>query len=303
MKDLSGLPRAADKSEGFAPDKNQWLVEAVFGSLTDAERAKPVPTLMDAAEWRASYAGSCDRQVAYGMLGVERTNPPDVASLWVFLLGHAVHDIVQQATEALFNSTAEVIGLVDIGEWQGQATADMLVRDDEELVLVEIKTTGGFGYKMAATSFKGPEEGPRLSALRQAAIGARAHGASKAIVLLIAMENVSVGMADKMGLSAFRRFATQWTLSSDDIDTLASAELWRAGRQLRAVHGDGVPADEVAPWIVLDDGTEVQISNPNNGSWVVHGMGEDDAIIDAGKTWQCDYCDWKDRCREHGKFR
>ena len=159
-------------------------------------------------------------------------------------------------------------------------------------VVVEIKTLNGFGFKVAATGFKGPAEGPRRDHIKQAALSAYALDADDVIMCYVSMENVSPSIAGKYCDDAeFGRFTAQWTYSKAEWMPLAEAEIARVGNVLSQI--DHPSGGLVEPTIENDNGVLVSITDPATGRWeLMH----EDLLIDSGRAWQCGYCRYRDRC-------
>ena len=68
-------------------------------SVIEALPEEPYPATAG-APLRASWAGQCARQVSYRVEGVE-PEPFQASSLIAFSVGHAIHDLIQQALSSL----------------------------------------------------------------------------------------------------------------------------------------------------------------------------------------------------------
>ena len=52
-----------------------------------------------------------------------------------------------------------------------------------------------------------------------------------------------------------------------------------------------------SPWVWdADIPMYSYISDPNRGTWISTEPGNPNVVVDTGKVWFCDYCDFRTRC-------
>ena len=313
-RDLSALPRA-NKSVGIVPDSDPFIGRAVAAAWLMDNHSDSKPHAVAGTKFRFSMAGSCSRSLAYYFAGAEATNLPDAADAWRMGLGTMVHESVQKYfAEAAETWKPAVIGgkypvdrievefevPVHLESISGSGSADMVVRYFDPnnkcvwVQVIELKTINGFGFKMAATGFKGPAEGPRLSHVQQAALCARGLDADEVIICYLSMENVSPSIAQSYCDDVeFGRFTAQWSFDRATYEELALLEMDRL--QALLVADDPVDVERQ----VYNDWTNiVTISNPRTGAYEEYA--DDGTLVNAGKIWNCNYCRYQDRCIADG---
>jgi hypothetical protein len=303
-KDLSELP-AADRAVGVPPAADNYVAEALanrwfanyLASGQDA-KARALPEL----PYRASYASKrCDRQLYYALSDTPESEPLTPASAWTMGLGTMVHDHLQRVIQEMWpNAECEpTIDLRPLGI-PGSGHADIVVTEsDGSKTLIEVKTTGGFSFKMMATSFKGAPEGPRYSYLLQAAMMAKAVGADRFVIALLSLEPVSPQLADTYASSEAGRFAAEWHYETADFDDDIRREAQRVDTLLKHVGTKVLP-----PRKLLDPeypaGAQVTAPLAARAPWVVYGEAKD-TVVDSGSYWGCAYCPWRTQCHEDGE--
>lgn len=297
-KDISDLP-LAERSEGTPPNDGNLIAEqlalAWFAEYRKdgLDKARAIPEL----PYRASYASKrCDRQLWYAMADVPESEPLTITSAWSMGLGTMVHDRLQQVLATILPEAEcepdidlRVIGI------PGSGHADVVLRDYD--TLVEIKTTGGFAFKMMATSFKGAPEGPRFGYLLQAGMMAKALGVSNVVIAVLSLESVSPQLAEAYATTEAGRFAAEWSYTVDELDDVIEHEVERVNRIVDNIK------NLVRPNRVLDDpeypdGAIVTDPLAKRAPWVV--ADDDGHVVDAGQYWGCAYCPWQSRCAEDG---
>lgn len=294
-----------------APSKQPFFAQAIGDAWYAQYKADGKDTLElaipEAGPYRASYAGKrCDRQLYYALMGLPETNPSDLADAWRFELGHRVHDMAQEMVERCWpDGENEVnVDLNAIGI-PGSAHVDTVITHEGHKTVVEIKSATGFSFKMATTTFSGPPEGPKFSAILQGAMAAKALGAERLVIVNFALENLSKSWA--YGEDPVTRFAGEWHFLVSDLEEAIAFEVARIEDILKMVALEEVPE----PY-VHDPGEVAQgklapgarITDPTKGLWIV----EDDEpnaqgireIVDTGKYWLCGYCEQRDRCQKEG---
>ncbi|NBP70631.1 MAG: hypothetical protein EBR30_22125 [Cytophagia bacterium] len=303
-KNLGDLP-VASTGNGVRPDADPFIGRAIAQAWLDQNYQESKAHAVEGSRFRFSMAGSCGRQLQFYIADAEVTNPPDAADAWRMGLGTMVHTAIQEYFErSMVNNmfdcnyyTVEMETKTSLPEISGSGHVDMfftLYDKDEKpyrKIVVEIKTLNGFGFKVAATGFKGPAEGPRRDHIKQAALSAYALDADDVIICYVSMENVSASLAGKYcDDPVFGRFTAQWTYSKAEWMPLAEAEILRVRAVLNQIdYGSGL----VDPTIENDDGLIVTITDPSTGRWE---LTHEDQLIDSGRAWQCGYCRYRDLC-------
>ena len=249
------------------------------------------PSMSPGKTWRGSYAGKCARQIQHMIKGDEESNPTGLSGHWVMGLGSAMHELLGPSIQAWASeSTIEIfeeLG-IELGD-NGYGHADIVLKTDSKKVLFELKTINGFGYKKSVID----GEGPRHQALLQAALYAEAIEADLMVIGYIGMENVGPGIAKKANLDDIGKFASEWHYTPDEFLPLAKAERERLEEIAKVVMGYG----EVPRTFSVSDPDipyPAEITGPASGAWRL--LAEDGSLLNAGKTWTCNYCSWQDKC-------
>jgi hypothetical protein len=304
-KNLGDLP-VVSTGNGVRPDADPFIGRAIAKAWLDKNYQEGKAHAVEGSRFRFSMAGACSRQLQYYVTGEPVTDPPDAADAWRMGLGTMVHTAIQEYFEAsmvngVFDCNyyeVEMETKTSIPEISGSGHVDMLFTlfdgDSKPYrkVVVEIKTLNGFGFKVAATGFKGPAEGPRRDHIKQAALSAYALDADDVIICYVSMENVSPSLAGKYCDDAeYGRFTAQWTYSKAEWMPLAVAEIERVRSVLAQI--DHPAGGLVEPTIENDSGVLVSITDPSSGRWELL---DDGVLIDSGKAWQCGYCRYRSTC-------
>lgn len=314
------------------PISQEWYRQYLESGA--AEYAPAIPEL----PYRASLTGMrCDRQLYYHMSDLEPSNPLSVADAWRFQLGHFIGDAVAASLDGLgagwfaeWNVDLQPIGIAGSGhadvveilcaecgepmELAGAAndernelgnplllcSADVKHYHYRVNTVVEVKSCNGFKFKLAATNFQGPPEGPDHGHILQAGLTALALDCDRIIVAYFGIENLSPDMAAQYSDgSEEARFSAEWHYSTTTMRAALDVEIARINRILR-VHAAGrMPAreihdDEIPPGgVVVRPGatrkeTQAQVIVNGQVTWV-------------GTSWRCGYCAFRDKCIEHGE--
>ena len=309
-KDISDLPRS-DRPEGNLPSRNNFVAERIaehWGKLDD--HTKPALAVPEAGPYRGSMASSrCDRSLFYQLRGDEASNPPTLADRWRMGLGTTVHTMLQRIAGDLFNSDDEVdfanaesevaVDLNPAG-FPGSAHLDFVFDYKGKRCAVEVKSKGGFPFKMAATNFKGAAQGPRYGDVLQGAIAAKALGCELLVICYLAMENISPQMASTFSDTEAGRFAAEWHYTIEEVDTYIDAEAERVAGVLAAVENQLMPKRTLVD-PDYPSGAEVNAPSQGNGHWVLLDADDNDTILDSGTTWFCGYCQFRDACVKDGR--
>jgi len=153
----------------------------------------------------------------------------------------------------------------------------------------------GYGFQRAV-GVKYNAEGPRHSAKLQGALNAVSKEAQHLVILLFSLDCINAGEAFKQSMEDWQRFSAEWVYEQEDFTMLAFAE-WDRLTDVLGYHLAMPDDGEWAPRQIPDPQipTNALITNPANGTWTVV---EGDNIVDAGKTWHCNYCPHQKRCIE-----
>lgn len=292
------------------PDRDPWFIDAVMGKWWQKyqdEGNLERPMALPDSRIRASWAGKCARQVAYGIAGVEPTNPATVASAWNFVLGTMIHELVQEAIiDAFPGSEAEVVTKIgDIGSGHG----DLLVIvskgqlpqfPDGARIAVEMKSIGGSGFKIMTHPNSG--EGAKAEAIMQGALNAASMDPPPDFLLIpyFSKENIGVEMAATRGIrNEIHRFAAQWTFTRDEYEKIARDEMERLARIVHRVDTKGpasvariVPDPNLPPHI---------ITNPRKGTMrIIQDDEGGPRTKGLSYYWGCSYCDYQEQCDRDG---
>lgn len=297
--DHSQLPKP-QRAAGNPPDQHPRFVRALADKLR-AERERLGENggkahAREGTRLRHSDAGKCARALALGLAGFPR-EPIDDAGVHVMNLGTLVHDAWQAALVEQYGDAVQVEVECQVDGLDASGHIDAVFYEHYEgagnpsiwTIAYELKTMGGFGYKMAVGE-RGAPDGPRHSALTQAALNAYAVDADELVVGVIATEAISKGAAAKKGIDDLTRFAAEWTYSRDEYEPIAKAETARLQRILD-LYDDG----QLAPTSIPDPEVprDALVVDPSSGRWEVR---DGDEIVDTGSTWMCGYCPHQSSC-------
>jgi hypothetical protein len=299
-RDLSSLPRANDAAgQGWVPDSTPRFGH-LLAEAWAAKNSAPKPHAMEGSRFRHSDAGTCSRAVAYASLGVPVSNPMDLAGFFVAEQGTLLHDAMQAVLVNRWGSQAEIEVKVG-GEGWHSGHIDAVVRTEQRymfrdnestdpyMVSIEIKSVGGFAFKLAVGN-RGAAQGPKWQHVLQAALNAAEIDADESVVLYLSREAISIQEAGRKGTPELMRFMAEWTQTRDEYLPLAQRELRRVHGILGLLAEDQLPArkipePELAGALIVD---------PRKGSWITRDA--DGMVTDAGEAWQCAYCRWQDVC-------
>ena len=255
------------------------------------EKWDGAPSMLPGKTWRGSYAGKCARMIQHMINADEKSNPTDLAGHWVMGLGSAMHELLGPSIQAwASDSTIEIfeeLG-IELGD-NGYGHADIVLETGSLKVLFELKTINGMGYKQSVIEGKGPRHG----ALLQASLYAEAIEADLMVIGYLGMENVGPGIAAKAGLDPIGKFASEWHYTPGEFMPWAKEERERLEEIAKVVTAGGtVPrtfsvSDPDIPYPAV-------ITGPGSGAWRL--LSETGDLLNAGKTWACNYCDWQDKC-------
>lgn len=300
-KDLSALPQVplTNNQPTSSPFLADILAQAWYARYIERRGEGYAPAIPE-LPYRASSAGfRCDRQLYATLNKVTPSDPFGVADAWRMELGSMVHADLQSLLDELVKVDSSwksevVVDLRPIGI-SGSAHADLVWYTEVGGVLtpdtvVEVKTINGFGFKRSATNFKGAADGPRSGHILQGAMPAAALGAKRLVILYISLENVSPALAAAYSASEVGRFMAEWAYNVADLQPMIQREAARIARVTRYGPDDPVPSAEIHDTEYPLGATIMNAS----GRWELR---EGDKLISAGKTWYCDYCDWRSWCK------
>lgn len=251
----------------------------------------PKPTAFD-TPLRYSSAGDCSRALSYQALGIPVSNKFDVPSIWVTHLGTQIHEWVQDAISrrypgATFENKSQVEHLTSghaDGVFEQTVITAIIPEWEGGKVLYELKTMGGFsfeksiGLKKQKRILENPE-GPRRTAILQAALNAYVNDCDTIVIGHISLEGISKGVAKAAGLDDYGRVLAEWQIPKDVWLPLAQNEIARMQKIVAMTK-----LDQLAGRIIPDDNGESLPIDPEA----------------TRPYWKCDYCSYKDLCVADG---
>lgn len=298
------LPVTLRADHSQLPTGNPPEKIAVFGHLlAEACRDENVETdkafAVDGARLRASWAGGCSRELGYRIAGTEQSNPTGLSGFWVMGLGTMIHTNLQAVLATAFPG-AEIEKQVD---WQptiglpGASHIDAYVPADKhpdgKSTVIEIKSIGGFAYKLMVGA-RGPAQGPKMGHLLQAGLSARALGADQVTMLYLAREAMSKREADKIHTDDVGRFLAEWTFPMGALDEMVDREIARLSRILELVDEGKLPPR----FMPAEMPSTARVTDPESGAWTLERGGQ---VLEAGSLWKCgSYCEFRDQCIQDG---
>lgn len=283
-RDLSDLPTAArTRSDGCPPDETPRFVQALVEAWAAVDDDKP--RAFPDSRFRHSDAGKCARAIAYAALDLPASNPMDLSGTWNTNLGTIVHEAWQEALAARYPD-ADIEPKVRTDAGSGHI--DAVVDTDDKRIAVELKTIGGFAYKLAVGE-RGAAQGPKHEHIVQAALNALAVDADEAVIAYLSKEAISVDAAKRKGIGELGRFCAEWTFDRDAYMPVALAEIARVQGILNLLDEGQLPARKIP-----DLPTGAVVTDPASGQWRV--TDDDGRILDAGTFWMCGYCRFQDTC-------
>jgi hypothetical protein len=295
-RDLSTLPKDSTTTQGCPPDSEPRFVHLLVERMqAHNDEAGDKPTAYG-TRIRHSDAGKCARAIAFRALGV-KGEPMDQAGVWVTSLGTLIHEHWQDALQAVYPD-AEVEPKLRIDGLDASGHADAVVNHEGKRILVELKTTGGFGYKKKVGD-RGQAEGPSYEHILQAALNGAAVDADEIVIAYMATEAISRQAAKgKKHITELTRFCAEWTFTREEYEPLARKEQERLQGILDVVDGGELPR-RIIPSPELPKGAE--IVDPLAGRFEVRD--HDGRIADTGTWWSCQYCPFQSTCATTGSGR
>ena len=257
-------------------------VKAEYGQLfLEEEQAQRVsigdkPKAFD-TPFRYSDSGKCARALAYSALKMPR-KPMDLPGILVTGLGTLLHEKIQEAIANHYDAAFEVPSQYGCSS----GSADGVIEDGEFRILLEIKTMGGTAFKKSiGLTNKGISnpQGPRSSAILQAAQNAVANNCHYIKIVHVALEAVSKGLAERAGLSEIERVIAEWDIPRYVFEPLADQEMLRQQMIVDDLNVGRLPervsvGDNFQPESLAPEGTR--------------------------QHWMCQYCDYSEQCMKDG---
>lgn len=288
QRDLSQLPKAAPATGGRPPDAEPRFVHLLVERMARANDEAGAKATAFGTRVRHSDAGKCARAIAYAAAGVPRSNPMDLPGTWVTSLGTLIHEAWQDALAEQYPD-AEIEPKLRIDQLDASGHADAVLTLPDRKILFELKTKGGFGYKLMVGE-RGNPEGPSFENVAQAALNAVAVDADEMVIGYIATEAISKPAADRKNIGELLRICAEWTYQRDEFEPIAAAERARLEGILSLLDG-GELASRKIPNPEVPAGAE--IVDPSKGRWETRKDGQ---VVDTGTWWACGYCSWQDVC-------
>lgn len=305
--DHSALPQGNPPTS--TPQYGALLAEAWRDAWVDES---DLAFAVDGARLRASWAGGCAREIGYRVAGVPASNPPGLSAYWRMGLGTMVHERLQPLLEKAYPG-ASIEHVVDWQERIGlpgashvdaylvtyeNAPIEETIGDEPPTqqphrIVIEIKTTNGFSYKLMVGA-RGKAQGPKFGALLQAAISAKALDADEVVIIYLSLECLSQREADKLGTDEIGKFVAEWRYPLAQLNELVDRETTRLGKILELVDDGKLPPR----FMPGDMPPGARVVDPESGYWELERGG---SVLEAGTLWKCSaYCDQRDRCIKDG---
>lgn len=222
---------------------------------------------------RGSQSWTCPRAVAFEVAGIPESNSPDDATLIAFRLGHSMHELIQDAMHAFWPGfAAEVqVDCRPLGfDLSGHADGVYELGDDK--VVLEIKSTNSFAFKLAKKA-----DAPKVEHVTQAAMYAIGLGADQIHMVYVAKEG-SYRDGVKPGQLLEWRYRLDDLFDGETVEQIGTAELWRLQRVWERVKAGEVPERDV----------------PGHGP-----VWDPPSYQGKGDPWNCRYCRYRDVCSVH----
>jgi hypothetical protein len=153
----------------------------------------------------------------------------------------------------------------------------------------ELKSINGTGFRIGATTDRGPATGPRYGAELQGILCAAALGLDEAIILNLSLEVAN----ERYARDEIERFGAEWHVPTQP---LAGIEARRIRRLMKLAEGKQLPARELHDPSLAPAGAV--IIRPAAGTWVQNKP--DGTVNQTGNAWVCGYCNHKSRCIADG---
>jgi hypothetical protein len=214
----------------------------------------------------------------------------DLTGVWNTHLGTLIHDHWQHALMERYPDARVEFKVRSNGK-EGAGSVDANIGlPDGTLISYELKSVGGFAFKMAVGERSAPQ-GPKFEHVVQAAINGLSAGADEIVIGYASKEAISVNAAERKKISELGRFCAEWTLGKDEFEPIAVKELERIAGILELLDQGELPKRRF-PTDELYAGHE--IVDPATGRWEVRN--DEGDILDTGTWWACGYCRYQTMC-------
>lgn len=300
FNDLSHLP-AADPDKGWLPDPEPLLAQLLIDKMMATEQEKGEKPTAAGTRLRHSDAEKCARYLGLKLAGVPYSDPMDAPGFWSTGLGTLLHDRWQDALLQEYpDASIEVRSKIDDLDASGSADATVVLDsydDPPRKILVEVKTVGGFAFKMMVGAGKGPATGPKSAYVTQAGINALGipGGVDEVRIIVLSREAISVGEADRRGIDTLGRILAEWTVPEEVWRPAAEREVKRWRRILELADDEILPPrtipGEMPPKAVVVD----PMHKAGYGRWELRDP-DTDELQTSGETWACGYCSMRQAC-------
>lgn len=285
--DHSDLPKPAKLADdGRRPDTDPRFVQILVEGWAEIH-GDDKPRAFEDTRFRHSDAGKCARAIGYAAIDLPASNPMDLSGRWNVGLGTIIHEAWQTQLHRRYPD-ADIEPKVRTDAGSGHI--DAVIRTDGHVTAVELKSIGGFAFKLAVGE-RGSAQGPKFEHVVQAALNGMAVDADEIVVAYLSKEAISVAAAQRKGFDEIGRFAAEWTYTRDEFEPIAAAEIERVTKILALVDEGLLPARKV-PGGELPAGHE--ITDPAKGTW--EARNRDGDLTDVGSFWMCGYCRWQTTC-------
>ena len=183
----------------------------------------------------------------------------------------------------------------------GASSADLVVLNHalKTGTCVELKSKGGYKFKLCTMAWKGGPTGPEYADVVQSVLataGLQARYPDYDIecrVMYLSLENISDSLASKNGIGEYGKFSAEWVIGRDECVQVLTRERARINMILE---------EPFVPERIIDD-VDVQmpvrrmkVTDIDKGAL----QGDLDGGIVYGSTWRCGYCRFRERCRADG---
>lgn len=289
------LPHATPvRDRGWVPDAQPrfgHVLAVKWAELREAEG--PKPRARPTARFRHSDANGCARMIAYAALDLPPSDKMDLAGAWITELGTRLHEQWQRELAELYGHAVKIE--VTVGEDPLAGHVDAVVTTATRRIAIECKSVGGYAFQLAVGA-RGAAEGPRQSAVVQAALNAYYLKADEAVVIYWARDAISVQMAERKKISNVGRFVAEWTMTPEVFTPIAEAEIARVEAIIEMLDQGQLPARKIP-----ELGTHKVIIRPSDGSWVE--TDKEGRTTNAGTFFACGYCRYQKLCADTGPHR
>lgn len=246
---------------------------------------------------RHSWAAKCTRAIWYSMDESIDGEAFDLATHHTFGIGRTVHELWQEAITETFGDLpgykVEHEVKVHLPASRSSGHIDTVITAPDETVAVELKTINGTGYQYAIGAARGEAQGPRWSAVVQGSVNAYGIDADRLVLPYLPLESISKTAALKKGIDELLRCGAEWVLDKDEFTAIAERELER-WQWLAELKESGAPSGLPPRWLPDPElPPRSVVIDPDRGT-TLNPEGQ------PGRTWQCDYCSYREQCKRDG---